>query len=83
MSPGGSGVHVPVHGDSSGRAELPEGLLMGGGSDVVVNEGGEELDERDVLEVANNGRTVLHTHNVVAATGVVAVGGEECPSNMI
>jgi len=50
-------MHVPVHGDGGGRAELPEGLLMGGGRVVVViKEGGEELGERDVLEVADDGR---------------------------
>ena len=60
MPPGGGGVHVPVRGEGGGRAELPAGLLMGGGRVVVVvvvNEGGEELGELDVLEVADDGRT--------------------------
>ena len=72
MPSGDGGVHVPVHGEGGGRAELPTGLLMGGGRVVVVEEGGEELSERDALGVVNDGRAVLHAHNVVAAAGVVA-----------
>ena len=80
MPLGGGGMHVPVHGDGGGRAELPAGLLMGGGRVVVViKEGGEELGERDVLEVADDGRAVFHTHNVVAAAGVVVAGGAGVP----
>ena len=72
MPSGGGGVHVLVHGEGGGRTELPTGLLMGGGRVVVVEEGGEELSERDALGVVNDGRAVLHAHNVVAAAGVVA-----------
>ena len=74
MPSGGGGVHVLVHGEGGGRTELPTGLLMRGGRVVVlvVEEGGEELSERDALGVVDDGRAVLHAHNVVAAAGVVA-----------